>query len=122
MRHFFAPRPIAALSRGVAASPHRAGLVALPGALTRVAAGPIGAVSGTVNLATVATAADHNLHAAGCAEEQPRRRRLGMGWLNTRWTYATIAGILTLHACPARCGARRRAKPPSLDLGAVLAS
>ena len=48
-------------------------------------------------------------------EEQPRRRRLGMRWLNTKWTNATIAGILALHACPARCGARRRAEPPSSD-------
>ena len=122
MRHFFAARPIAALSRGMAASPRRGVLVALPGTLKRVATGQIGAVSGTVNLATVAAATDHDLHAAACAEEQPRRRRLGMGWLNSRWTYTTIAGILALHACPARCGARRRAKPPSSDLGAVLAS
>ena len=32
-----------------------------------------------------------------------------------RWTNATIARILSLHACPARCGARRRAEPPSSD-------
>ena len=122
MRHFFVARPVAALSRGMAASPRRTSLVALPGALKRAASGPIGAVSGTVNLATVAAATDHDLHAATCAEEQPRRRCLGMGWLNTRWTCATIAGILALHACPARCGARRRAKPPSSDLGAMLAA
>ena len=30
------------------------------------------------------------------------------------WTNASIAGILARHACPARCGARRRAQPPSL--------
>ena len=33
---------------------------------------------------------------------------------NLPWTNASIAGILARHACPARCGARRRAKPPSL--------
>ena len=72
MRHFFVARPIATLSRGVAASPRRAVLVALPGALKRAAAAPIGAVSGTVNLATVAAATDHDLPAAARAEEQPR--------------------------------------------------
>ena len=35
MRHFFAARPIAALSRGMAASPRPTVLVALPGALKR---------------------------------------------------------------------------------------
>ena len=40
------------------------------------------------------------------------------------WTNATIAGILALHACPARCGARRRcgtaksASAPCLPLSA----
>jgi hypothetical protein len=120
MRHFFAARPVAALSRGMLPPPRPAVLVALSGASKRPPPGPIGALSGTVNLAAVAAAADHHLYAAACAEEQPRRRRLGMRWLNTRWTCATIAGILALHACPARCGARRRAKPPSSDLGAVL--
>ena len=36
-------------------------------------------------------------------------RRLGMVERQiATWTNATIAGILSLHACPARCGARRR--------------
>src|ERR1700716_1907482 len=101
MRHFFAARPVAALSRGMPPPSRPAVLVTLSGALQRPSPGPIGAVSGTVNLAAVAAAADHRLHAAARAEEQPRRRRAAMGWLNTRWTCATVAGILALHACPA---------------------
>jgi hypothetical protein len=122
MRHFFAARPIAALSRGMPSPPRPTVLVALSGALKRPPPGLPRALSGTVNLAAVAEAADHHLHAAACAEEQPRRRRLGVTWLNIRWTYATIAGMLALHACPgtvwgtassltAKFRSRRRAYP-----------
>ena len=62
MRHFFVARPVATLSRGMAASPRRTILVALSGALERAAPGPLGAVLGTINLATVAAAADQHLH------------------------------------------------------------
>ena len=122
MRHFFVARPVATLSRGMAASPRMTTLIALAGALDRAAPGALSAVRGTINLATVAAAADHDLHAAARAKEQPRRCCLGMRRQIAWWTNATIARILALHTCPARCGARRRAKPPSSDLGAVLAS
>jgi hypothetical protein len=102
MRHFFVARSIATLSRGMAASPRLTILVALPGTLDRAAPGLPRAISGAIDLAAVAAATDHDLHAAALAEKQPRRGCLGMGWLNTRWTYATIAGMLALHACPAR--------------------
>jgi hypothetical protein len=72
MRHFFAARPVAALSSGVAASPRLAILIALAGALKRAAPGSLGAVFGAIDLATVAAAADHNLQPAVRAEEQPR--------------------------------------------------
>jgi hypothetical protein len=72
MRHFFAARPVAALSRGMAASPRLTLLVALSGALKRAAPGSLGAVFGTINLAAIAAAADHNLQPAARAEEQPR--------------------------------------------------
>jgi hypothetical protein len=122
MRHFFAARPVATLSSGVPASPCLTILVALSGALKRAVPGSLGAIRGTINLAAIAAAADHNLQPAARAEEQPRRRCLDMERQHAWWTNATIARILTLHTCPARCGARRRAKPPSSDLGAVLAS
>jgi hypothetical protein len=72
MRHFFAARPVAPLSSGVAASPRPTILVALASTLDRAAPGALGAVFGTINLATVAAAADHNLQPAARAEEQPR--------------------------------------------------
>jgi hypothetical protein len=61
MRHFFAARPVATLSRGMAASPRRTILVTLPGALKRAPPGALSAVRGTINLATVAAAADQRL-------------------------------------------------------------
>jgi hypothetical protein len=75
MRHFFAARPVAALSRGMAAAPRWAVLVALSGALDAAAPGVPGApgtVFGTINLAAVAAAADQRLGAAAGAQKQPR--------------------------------------------------
>jgi hypothetical protein len=72
MRHFFAARPVAALSRGMAVSPRLTILVALSSALKRAAPGSLGTVFGTINLAAIAAAADHNLQPAARAEEQPR--------------------------------------------------
>ena len=57
----FAACPVAALSRGMAASPRMTTLIALAGALDRAAPGALSAVRGTINLATVAAAADHDL-------------------------------------------------------------
>ena len=61
MRHFFVARPVATLSRGMAASPRLTILVALSGALDCAAPGALSAVRGTINLATVAAAADQRL-------------------------------------------------------------
>jgi hypothetical protein len=109
MRHFFAARPVAALSRSMAAAPRWAVLVALSGTLDAAAPGVPGTVSGTINLAAVAATADQRLGAAAGAQKQPRRCRVGMVEIAiATWTTATIAGILSLHACPARCRARRR--------------
>ncbi len=56
MRHFFSACPVAALSSGVAASPRPTILVALVSTLDRAAPGALGALSGAINLATVAAA------------------------------------------------------------------
>jgi hypothetical protein len=67
MRHFFIARPVATLSRGMAASPRRTTLIALAGALDRAAPSLLGAVRGTINLAAIAAAADQRLGAAAGA-------------------------------------------------------
>ena len=72
MRHFFAACPVAALSRGMAASPRMTTLIALTGVLDREAPGALSALRGTINLATVAAAADQHLHPTARAKEQPR--------------------------------------------------
>jgi len=72
MRHFFAARPVATLSRGMAASTRRTALVALSGTPKRAVSGPLGAVLGTIDLAAVAAAADHCLGTTTGAQKQPR--------------------------------------------------
>jgi hypothetical protein len=72
MRHFFVARAVAALPRGVTTAPDLAILVALSGALDRAAPGALSAVLGTINLTSVAAAADHDLHSTARAEKQPR--------------------------------------------------
>jgi hypothetical protein len=69
MRHYFAARPVATLSRSMAASPRRTVLVGLSGAPKRAAPGPLGAVFGTIDLAAVAAAADQRLNPAARAEK-----------------------------------------------------
>ena len=62
-----------------------------------------------IDLAAVATTTDQRLSVAFRTHEQPGRRRGAVtGSADIPWTSAMIAGILTPHACPARCGARRR--------------
>jgi hypothetical protein len=72
MRHFFSPRPVAACPLGVRAPPPATGLVTRARGTLPPPSGKTAAVSGAVNLAAIATAADQGLGAAFRAEEQPR--------------------------------------------------
>jgi hypothetical protein len=72
MRHFFVARPVATLSRGVAASPCRTILVTPAGTVKRAPPGSPSAVLGTIDLAPVAAAANQHLHPTPHAKEQPR--------------------------------------------------
>ncbi len=110
MRHVLAARAVAAGALGMGEAPTAAGLVACAGGALATPPGAQGAVTGAVDLAAVALAADQRLTAALHADEQPRRAASALlAAANLLWTYATIVGILVPHACPARCGARRRA-------------
>ena len=84
-------------------------------------AGTSGAVAGAINLAAVATTTDQRLSVACRTQEQPRGRGGAVtGSADIPWTSAMIAGILTPHACPARCG--HGVEPNrQVQIGAVLA-
>jgi len=70
MRHIFAARPIATRPIGMREQPPTAGLVTLSGSTQRVVPGSRGAVSGAVDLAAIATAADQALDAATSTQKQ----------------------------------------------------
>ena len=115
MRHFIATRPVTTRSLGMGEPPSAAGLVAPSGGVLLAAPRSLRAVAGAVDLAAVATAADHCLGATVRAKKQSSRRRVTVvGPANAKWTDATIARIMPLHACPARCGARRRGETAKL--------
>src|SRR5271166_2981383 len=115
MRHFIAARPVTTRSLGMGEPPSAAGLVAPSGGVLLAAPRSLRAVASAVDLAAVATAADHGLGATVRAKKQSSRRRLTVfGPANAKWTDATIARIMPLHACPARCGARRRGETAKL--------
>src|SRR3984885_4192693 len=71
MRHILAARPIATRPIGMREPPPTAGLIAPPGSTLRAMPGSRGAVSGTVDLPAIATAADQALGAATGTHKQP---------------------------------------------------
>ena len=109
-RHIFAPDPVAAGPLCMGKSSPAAGLVAPARVTPGAPADTRGAVAGAIDLAAVATTTtDQRLSVAFRIHEQPGRCRGAVtGSADIPWTSATIAGILTPHACPALCGTRRR--------------
>ena len=110
MRHVLAPSSITTRPLGVGVPSATAGLVAPSRVAPRAPPGADGAITGAINLPAIATAADQRPGTAPRAHEHPG----GWPWIviaatGIRWTHAVIGGILAPHACPARCGARRRA-------------
>jgi len=110
MRHFLAARPVATCPRSMGEPSPAAGLVAPSGGTQTVTPGPWPTIAGAIDLPTVAAAADQHLASASRAHIEPGRHHAGIVTsADITWTSATIAAILAPHACPARCGARRRA-------------
>jgi hypothetical protein len=71
MRHVLAARAVAAGSFGMGETPAATGLITPSRVTPGPAAGIRRAVTGTVDLATVATATDQNLSTASSTDEQP---------------------------------------------------
>jgi hypothetical protein len=114
MRHFLPARPVATRPCRMGEPSPAAGLVAPSGGTHTVKAGLWRTIAGAIDVPSVAVAADQHLVATTGAHVEPGRcRAVIVASADITWTSATIAAILAPHACPARCGARRRAKPPS---------
>jgi len=92
-------------------SPIAARLVAPPGLALGAAPGLAGAAGGTVHLATITMAADQHVSAAAAAQKKARRHPVSRaGAVGVAWTQRPLSATVSLHACPARCRARRRWK------------
>jgi len=101
MRHVLLPGAITAGTRGMQKPATMARPVPPAGGTLCVASGPIGTLPGAVDVAAIATAADHHLGAAAGTEEQPRRDRIVLiGPTGPQMTDAARAAILPRHACP----------------------
>lgn len=110
MRHFFAARPVATRPRSMCEPSRAARLVAPSGSTQAAVAGPWRTIAGAIDLPTIAAAADQHLAATARAHIEPGGYHAAIvASAAITWTNATIAAILAPHACPARCGARRRA-------------
>ena len=116
MRHVFASRPVSARALGMREPPSTTGLVT--GSRRALATPPRmrAAIPSAVNLAAIATTTNQRLGPTPSAQKQPGRSSVVMvGLADAMWTSAQLSAILIGHACPARCGARRRAEPASRD-------
>src|SRR5271157_3036727 len=121
MRHYIAARPVTTRSLGMGEPPSAAGLVAPSGGVLLVAPRSLRAVAGAVDLASVATAADHSLGATVRAKKQSSRRRVTVfGPANAKWTDATIARIMPCMRAQHGVGTASR-RNSQVGLGAVLA-
>jgi len=101
MRHILLPGAITTATRGVQEATAKAHLVAPGGGSLCVVSGPTGAVSGAIDVATIATAADRHLSAAAGTDEQPRRDGIILVTpTRSLMTGAARAATLPRHACP----------------------
>jgi hypothetical protein len=119
MRHFFVFGPVAPGPFGVCAASSMAGLVTRASRLLIAPPGERPAVTGAVDLATVAAATDQRLDAAFRAKKQARRRGIPIGSMKTAWISAAFGVILPPHACPARCEGTASSRTAKFDIGAV---
>src|SRR6516225_9973611 len=106
MRHVVLPGAPATGPYRMGQAPAAARLVAPTGGTLGVISGLLRTAAGTIDLTTVAAAANKHLRSTTDTHEQPsRRHRRGPAHA---WTPIAMLGIMPRHTCSARCGARRR--------------
>jgi len=109
MRHFLSLRPPATHPGSVHVAATTVRLIVPPGLLNRAAARLARTVAGAVALTAVAATANDHLPAATGTLKQATRHRIGPPrFAALAETRVALGRIVGLHACPARCGARRR--------------
>jgi hypothetical protein len=99
MRHFVLPGAVAVGACGMIATTTQGQLVTPPGGALLDAPGLLCAPSIAVDVATVATGADHHLVAAARAEIQAPGWIALLGLSTEAWTNRITGGILPRHTC-----------------------
>ncbi|HEX5846991.1 MAG TPA: hypothetical protein VFY53_12180 [Rhodoplanes sp.] len=105
MRHEVFPGPVPTRSRRVIDAAATAHLVTAPGVAPRSPTRFQSAARDAVHVAAIAMAADQHLHPAALAQEQPRRRSIGLLAIAARmragmpWTQSLPDAIMPLHSC-----------------------
>jgi len=106
MRHIVLPGAPATGPYRMGQAPAAARLVAPTGGTLGVISGLLRTAAGTIDLTTVAAAANKHLRSTTDTHEQPSRRHRREP--AHAWTPIAMLGIMPRHTCSARCGARRR--------------
>jgi hypothetical protein len=106
MRHVVLPGAPATGPYRMGQAPAAARLVAPTGGTLGVISGLLRTAAGTIDLTTVAAAANKHLRSTTDTHEQPSRRHRREP--AHAWTPIATLGIMPRHTCSARCGARRR--------------
>jgi hypothetical protein len=108
MRHVILARPVPAGAGRMIEAAVTAVLVTATGFPSRAPPGVLGAASGAIDMAAVATAADQDLDPAALTQEQPRRHRIGMTVViparlrdlrQMPWTQSLPGAMMPLHSC-----------------------
>lgn len=126
MRHVIFARPIATCPSCMVVAAAAGHLITATGFALRLSACLLSASFGAINMAAITMAADQHLDSTAPAQEQPRRRSIGLVLAITAcvhsgrrgpWTQSLSGGMMPLHSCS--CTVKGTASMRTASLGLV---